>query len=144
MSKPLASAGTTANVLLTDAQSAAIAAKEKYKTHAKWRLRLAYVLKAIALFGGLFVATVKIDPTVPGIIISAAVILDQLTSNHRRMLADTTAASAIDRTERRVGNAYNDKITAIVAAIEKGGGPDAEALLTTLVSDSAKALLSQR
>ena len=107
---------------------------------------IAYTLKAIALFGGLFVATIvpliKLNPIIPGIIISAAVILDQLTSNYRRMLSYTVAASAIDRTQRRVGNKYNDQLIPIRAAIARGGKQksDAEERLTTLAADSAKAL----
>jgi len=140
MVEPSASAAELAQQLLDDAQKSADASRLLYTTHAKRRLMLAYLLKAVALFGGLFVATVKIDPTIPGVIIAAAVILDQLMSNHRRMLTETIAASAITRTQRRVGNSFNDQVVSVVEANEKGQGEAAAAMLTDLARNSAKVL----
>jgi len=136
----------TANSFLRDAQLAAVNAKGQYEKQARKGRLIAYTLKAIALFGGLFVATIvpllKLNPILPGLVISAAIILDQLTSNYRRMLSYTVAASAVDRTQRRVGNRYNDQLVPIQTAIGRGGEKkaNAEEKLVTLAADSAKAL----
>jgi hypothetical protein len=135
------SAADVANALLDDAQKAADSARGSYERQAKRRRWLAYALKGIALFGGLFVATVKVvDPTIPGVVIAAAVTLDQLMSNHRRMISDTAAANAIARTQRRVGNSYNDQVPLIVGKNNAGESKVAEEMLASLASQSAKAL----
>ena len=57
------------------------ARQKRYNDYADWTKYLAYVLKGIALFGGLVVATIPITSTILGFIISAAVLIDQLFSN---------------------------------------------------------------
>jgi hypothetical protein len=56
------------------------------------------------------------------------------------MLTETIAASAITRTQRRVGNSFNDQVVAVVSMNEKGKSEAAAKMLTDLARKSAKVL----
>ena len=93
------------------------------------------------MFGGLFVAAVKINDTVTtifGIIIAVAIALDQLFGNHARMMAETIAATAIDRITRRVGNEFNHRVVEVKSAQIEGNAREAEIILTELARTSSK------
>jgi hypothetical protein len=115
-----------AQEFLKEAVEDANAAKLQYENLAKRRRYLAYTLKGIALFGGLFVAVVQIAPAVFGAIISGAVLLDQLFSNHRRMISEQVAANAVQRTLRKVQGDYNHRVIDVIDAAERGQHDAAE------------------
>ena len=101
---------------------------------------LAYGLKGIALFGGLFVAVVQSHPAIMGVVISAAVLVDQLMSNHQRLITEQVAVNAVQRTLRRIETDYNDQVLAVIEATSKGKNTKAQDLLSKLAATSTKAL----
>jgi hypothetical protein len=131
-------AAEQAQHFLDEAMTEAKNTQRSYERYASWRYYLAVGLKAIALFGGLAVATLNIDKVVLGIVISAAVLFDQLFSNHKRMMTETVAANAVQRTIRRVQNTYNDQVLDVIEANRKGQSDDAYALLLALARMSAR------
>jgi hypothetical protein len=133
-------AADIADQLLKDAQASANDAITDYKHRASFRVGFAYVIKGIALFGGLVVATTPFLPHILGFIISAAVLTDQLMSNQKRMITYKTAQGAVDRTQRRVGNAYNDRVVQVGELEDAGDAPVALKLKTELANTSAKTL----
>ena len=133
-------AAGVADRLLADAQGSANSAIAEYKNRASWRVAIAYVIKGIALFGGLVVATTPLYPHILGFIISAAVLTDQLMSNQKRMITYKTAQGAVDRTQRRVGNAYNDRVVQVAQLEDEGNTAAAITLKTELANSSAKTL----
>jgi hypothetical protein len=134
------SAADVADRLLKDAQASANGAISDYKHRASFRVGIAYVIKGIALFGGLVVATTPFFPHILGFIISAAVLTDQLMSNQKRMITYKTAQGAVDRTQRRVGNAYNDRVVQVALLEDAGDTAAAVKLKTELANSSAKTL----
>ena len=141
MASNTASALALANTLLDDAQKDALRSLVQFNKSADRRRYVAYTLKAISVFGGLVVATGKVpDATYVGIVISIAVILDQWSSNHDRMLSEKVGANAIARTQMRVGNAYNDQLTEVARVRDAGDPARAEGMAVKLATESAKAL----
>jgi len=134
------SAADAAQKFLEEAMNDAKADKTKYERKSNVRYYIAVVLKGIALFGGLAVATLKGNQVVLGIIISVAVAIDQLFSNHKRMMTETAAADAIDRTIRKVENNYNDQVLDVINANEANDSAKARTLLIDLARMSAKTM----
>jgi hypothetical protein len=136
-------AAELAQTFLADALNEAQAAEIKYGRNATIHRVLAYGLKAVALFGGLAVATLPVDNRIMGIIISAAVVLDQLLSNHRRLMTESVARNAVARTKRRVQTDYNARIVPIVQANQKGLPDEAREKLIALATSSTADLRKQ-
>jgi hypothetical protein len=85
-----------------------------------WRRFWAYGLKAMAVFGGLTIAS-GLFPSyaqVIGIAIAAAVALDGLFSNHVQMLLVTKAAHAFDRIAKQARRAHQLRLAPILALKE--------------------------
>jgi hypothetical protein len=127
-----------AQKFLGEAIQEAEQARSTYDKHASARYYLALALKGVALFGGLIVATSYFNNVVLGFIISAAVLLDQLFSNYKRMMTDVVASAAVDRTVRKVKTNYNDQVLDVISANEQGDKKRARELLFTLARDSAR------
>jgi hypothetical protein len=136
-------AADAAQQFFSDAMDEAKAAQKKYENHAWWRYWVAIVLKGIAIFGGLAVATLDVDKVVLGIIISAAVAFDQLFSNYRRMMTETIAGAAVARTIRKVEGNYNDQVIDVIRANQQGNPTVAYDLLLTLARISARTIRSE-
>lgn len=85
-----------------------------------WRRFWAYGLKAIAVFGGLAIASGLVAPYAQaiGIAIAAAVAIDGLFSNHVQMLLVTKAAHAFDRLSKQARRAHQLQLTPILAIKE--------------------------
>jgi hypothetical protein len=133
-------AAEAAQQFLDEAMKEAKEAQNSYEQYARLRYYLAVLLKGIALFGGLAVATLNVNKVALGIIISAAVLLDQLFSNHKRMMTETVAGAAIARTIRKVQNNYNDQVLDVIKANQKGDAAAAYELLLALARISAKTI----
>jgi hypothetical protein len=91
-------------------------AAEKLRGEAKRRKITAYVLKGIAVFGGIAVAAGlggKGSQTV-GILISVAVASDGLFSNHKRLLIVTKASNAYSRLLGRITHRFNRALEPIL------------------------------
>jgi hypothetical protein len=116
------SAAEAAQKFLQAALNRAGAAEKKYRAKAWWRYWLALALKAIALLGGIAVATLASYQVLLGVIISVAVAVDQLFSNHSRMITETIASDAIARTLRKVEDDYQHEVVLVI----KRAGTDAE------------------
>jgi hypothetical protein len=97
-------------------------------------------LKGIALVGGLAVAVAPWGTTALGIVISLAVLADQLFANHKRLLSETEAADAVGRTLRRVEAKYQDLIIDVVHENRAGNVELARAMLVELARKSTTAL----
>jgi len=132
------SAAAAAQEFFNSALNEAKALKGTYESSAKRRRWLAIILKGIALFGGLAVATLNVYHVVLGVIISVAVLIDQLFSNYGRMMTETIATDAVARTLRRVEGNYNHEVLDVIGANEKGDSERARALLMDLARKSAK------
>lgn len=135
-------AAELAQKLLGEATSSAEQAERSFKRQALCRKIPAYLIKAVALFGGLSI-TVMPGPYVPvaGLVITAAVLLDQLLSNYKRMIVYTIAHNAVRRTLRRIEAEYNDNIIHIVNVnTQPKGGKEAKQMLIDLARRSSRAL----
>ena len=99
-----------------------------------WRRIWAYGLKAVAVFGGLAIASGLVAPyaQVIGIAIAAAVAVDALFSNHVRMLLVTKAAHAFDRLAKQARRAHQLRLTPILAQKEKDPEGSRDQLLALL------------
>jgi hypothetical protein len=86
------------------------------KQEAGWRRFLAYALKAIAIFGGISITAGLQQPAsqIVGIIITVAVAVDALFSNHKRLLAVTSAANAYSNLLSNVKSSYNIELAAVL------------------------------
>jgi hypothetical protein len=131
-------AAEAAQQFLDEAMNEAEQLRVNYVKYAQLRYYLAVVLKGIALFGGLVVATLDVNKVALGITISGAVLLDQLFSNYNRMMTDTVAGAAVDRTMRRVRDNYNDRVLDVIKANQHGDAAGARDLLLDLARASAK------
>lgn len=109
-------------------------ARAPLQRSSSWRRRLAYGLKAIAVFGGLAIASglVAQHAQAIGIAIAAAVAADGLFSNHVRMLLDTKAAHAFDRLAKQARRAHQLRLTPILELKEKDPEKSREQLLALL------------
>lgn len=105
------------------------------------RRGIAYVLKGISLFGAIVVAAKLpwIDQTALGLIIAAAVGLDQLTSNHARLLAIAGAEYAYDRLLAKVKAAHSGELLTVVGLRKAGRATEGiahlNATLTSLTDE---------
>jgi hypothetical protein len=135
---PNGNAADAAQTFLQDALDVAEVARKKYEWRAACRWWLAVTLKAITLLGGLSVAVLTIDKVILGIVISAAVILDQLFSNYSRMMTETIAAAAVARTVRKVKNNYQDQVLDVIQKNKEGNSAAAQSLLLELARTCAK------
>ena len=90
----------------------------------------AYLLKAISIFGAIIVAAKiqMIPQTVLGLVIAGAVGLDQLTSNHTRLLAVVAAQHASDRLLAKIRQEHSAALPEIVSLAKKDTGAAAERL----------------
>jgi phosphomevalonate kinase len=86
----------------------------------------------------LAVATLNFNKVALGIIISAAVLLDQLFSNYKRMMTATVAGAAVARTIRKVQNNYNDQVLDVIKKNQQGNAAAASDLLLELARLSSK------
>ena len=119
MELPSGNAAEAAQRFLDEAFKDAKTAADTYGKRASRRRMLAYGLKGIALFGGLFVAVVQSHPAIMGVVISAAVLVDQLMSNHQRLITEQVAVNAVQHTLRRIETDYNDQVLAVIEATSK-------------------------
>lgn len=133
-------AAEAAQQFLAEALKESESAHNRFMLSYRMRFYLAVTLKGIALFGGLAVATLDISQVVLGVVISAAVLFDQLFSNHKKMMAEAIAADAIDRTIRKVKDNYNDQVLDVVQANSSGDAAIAHELLFKLARQSAKTI----
>lgn len=131
-------AAEAAQQFLDQAVREAKEARAGYEYRGKARFYLAAVLKLIAVSGGLIVATFDVNKVVLGVIISAAIIFDQVFSNYKRMMTETVAGAAVDRTVRRVETNYNDQVLDVMRARDRGDQERARDLLFTLARASAR------
>lgn len=94
----------------------AIAGEKRGKSVARLRRLLAYLLKFVAAGGSLVVATGYL-PTWNqhiGAAILVAVLLDSVSSNHKRLLSEVQAGYAYEFLRERVVREYNRKLDAIL------------------------------
>jgi hypothetical protein len=131
-------AAEKAQEFLDEAIKEAKEAEKGYVLRSRWRYYVAVALKGIALFGGLAVATLDINKVALGIVISAAVLLDQLFSNHKRMMTESVAGEAVARTIRKVQNNYNDQVLDVIKENQEGNKAVAYELLLGLARISAR------
>lgn|SRR5215813_9182139 len=137
------SAVGAAQQFLDEAMAEAKNTQRKYESYAKYRSWLAIVLKAIALLGGLAVATVNVNPVILGVTISVALIVDQLFSNYKRMMTEAAAANAGGRTIRKVEDNYNDQVLDVIRANEANQSKVAAELLVALARMSARTIRNE-
>ena len=91
----------------------------------KTRLYTAYLLKAVAVFGGIAIAAglKGVWSQVVGILITVAVAYDALSSNHKRLIVVMKATNAYSTLLSKVRHSYNQKLAPILAI----SGSDEEA-----------------
>lgn len=112
--------------------------KEAYKKLSReviWRKGLAYVLKGLAVLGGLVLAAGVVPPLSQalGLAISGAVTLDFLLSNHTRLITVVTASQAYRRLLREVARTHRRELPSVLQ--QKQADPaGAEAKLNELNS----------
>jgi hypothetical protein len=98
---------------------------------------LAYLLKSISIFGAIIVAAKIewIDQTVLGLVIAAAVGLDQLTSNHARLLAIAAARYACERLYANIVAKHSTRLPSILSLRDKRQETEARRQLENLLSE---------
>lgn len=93
-----------------------LAARKPIHREAWLRALWAYGLKAIAVFGGLSIASGKVQESAQwiGIAIAVAVAMDGLFSNHVQMMLVTKAAQAYKRIATQARRAHQQQLTSIL------------------------------
>jgi hypothetical protein len=122
------------------AQKRSREAEQHFRLISARRQWIAVTLKGITLVGGLAVAVAPAGTTALGVVISLAVLADQLFANHKRLLSETEAANAVSRTLRRVEAKYQDLIIEVVSENRRGKVELARAMLVELARKSTTAL----
>lgn len=123
----------------------ASAAAQRLSREAKQRRWAAYTLKAIAIFGGISIAAGLrgVWSQVVGLLVTVAVAVDALFSNHKRLLTVTAAANAYSNLLRNIRQTYNQKLVGIL----KLKGPDgkkAKAQLENLIDGLLRELHNEQ
>lgn len=96
----------------------------KYFLEAAWRRALAYVLKAISIFGAIIVAAKIqwIPQTALGLTIAAAVGIDQVSSNHMRLISVVATQHAFERLYGKMVAKHTAQLPGILRLRDGGGG----------------------
>jgi hypothetical protein len=120
----------------------ALAGEKRGKLVASLRRVLAYLLKFVAAGGSLVVATGYLPAWNQhiGVAILIAVLLDSVSSNHKRLLSEVQAGYAYEFLRQRVTREYNRKLDPILKErrrLAAAGEP-------TAVTDSAVDALQQK
>lgn len=91
-------------------------ARKRVAREALCRKGLAYMLKGLAVLGGLVLVAGVVPPMSQrlGLAISGAVTLDFLLSNHQRLLTVVTASQAYRRLLREVARAHRRELSAVL------------------------------
>lgn len=116
-------------------------ARKKLAREVLWRKSLAYVLKGLAVLGGLVLAAGVVPPMSQalGLAISGAVTLDFLLSNHQRLITVVTASQAYRRLLREVARTHRRELPSVLR--QKQDNPTkAEAELNKLNSSLVEKL----
>jgi hypothetical protein len=108
--------------IFEDAYNKAKKEGKKYSQEANTRRVIAYSLKAIAVFGGIALATglEKQPAQVIGILIAIVIALDAIFSNHKRLLVITTASKAYKSLFDRIEFEYNSNLAPIIKTKDQG------------------------
>lgn len=95
---------------------------KKFSGEANRRRIAAYILKSIAVFGGLAIATGYLDnyAQVIGVIITIVVAIDGIFSNHKRLLITSKAAQALKILLKKTRLSYNQELAPIVKKKDDG------------------------
>lgn len=103
---------------------------------AKWRRFSAYALKAIAVFGGISIAAGLrgVWSQIVGILITVAVALDALFSNHKRLLIVTAASHAYSNLLSNIRQSYNRQLAGVLK-LRQTDQDKAKAKLEKLLND---------
>lgn len=109
---------------LDDLYKQAAAGQERGEKFGKIRRRIAYILKIIAAGGSLFVATGLLPSwhQAVGIAILVAVLIDTVSSNHKRLLAEVEAGYAFRALRSRVKGEFNREASELF--VQKNSGDD--------------------
>jgi hypothetical protein len=110
--------------------------RKKFYNEVIARRFFAYLLKCVSIFGAIIVA-VKIswiDQTVLGLTIAAAIGLDQLTSNHARLLSIAAARYACERLRAKIVSKHSRELPAIVRLRNAGSTDEAKTQFESLMS----------
>lgn len=102
--------------------------RKKFFLEVIGRRSMAYILKAISVFGAIIVAA-KIswtDQTILGLVIAAAVGIDQITSNHARLLAIAAARHACDRLRAKIVAKHSQALPGILRLRGNGNPEDTQ------------------
>ena len=107
------------------AYTEAITAKKRLSIRSLLRRSIAYSLKAVAVFGGIAVASGRFssDAQNIGIAIIVAVAIDGLFSNHIQTMLVTKAANAYDRITKQAKRAHELRLASILT-VKKGKEAD--------------------
>jgi hypothetical protein len=126
---------------INTAEEAAI----KLRQEAGWRRFIAYALKAIAIFGGISITAGLRQPAsqIVGIVITVAIAFDTLFSNHKRLLAVTSAANAYSNLLSNVKDSYNIELGAILK-LNETDEEKARKQLQTMVTKYMKKIIEER
>lgn len=110
--------------------------RRRFAREAWVRRGAAYVLKAISIFGAIIVAAKLewVDQTWLGLIIAASVGLDQLASNHARLLAIVAARYACDRLYARIAAKHSQALPSILMMRDQGQTGQAASNLSALLA----------
>jgi len=110
--------------------------RRKFYTEVTARRIIAYLLKFISIFGAIVVAAKIswIDQTVLGLVIAAAFGLDQLTSNHARLLALAAARYACERLRANIVGTHSRELPKIISLRNAGRTSDAKSGFESLLS----------
>lgn len=109
------------------------------------RRATAYGLKALAALGGLVIALGVPQPISQyiGFAIAIAIALDQVSSNHSRLLSSVEAANAYDRMTKRVRRAHTLGLGPVMALKASGNLAQAKISATLLCENMLKSLHEQ-
>ncbi|MEM7168657.1 MAG: hypothetical protein AAF530_00690 [Pseudomonadota bacterium] len=113
--------------------------KKKAEFSETWRKVLAYILKAIAIFGAIAVAAGvgEKHSQIIGIAIAVAVGIDQLMSNSKNLVSFARAAATYDALENRAVRKHELSLIPVIGKVREGdqsAREDLQRLLEELIS----------
>ena len=117
-----------------DDYSTVTLSSRRHLREAKLRRWTAYLLKAIAIFGGIAIAAGlnAFWSHVVGLAIAVVVAMDALSSNHKRLLIVTAAANAYSNLLRNIHQTYMQKLAGVLR-LKKTDKAAAETELESLI-----------
>ena len=98
----------------------------KYESEAKTRRIIHYILKSTVAFAGLFIGF-GVDPPIAKIIgfcISAAILIDEISSNHKRFLIIQAATNFYLALLEEIEHGYNQELARNVLPLRDAGNHD--------------------